>query len=51
MTARNSLLLTILGLFNIGVWLAAAILFRGHPVQLGAAFLAYGFRAAPCGRR
>ena len=43
MTARNSLLLTILGLFNVGVWLAAAILFRGHPVQLGAAFLAYGF--------
>lgn len=43
MTGRNTTILAVLGLLNVGAWLAAAILFRDHPVQLGAAFLAYGF--------
>ncbi len=43
MTGRNSTLLAVLGLLNAGAWLTAAILFHDHPVQLGAAFLAYGF--------
>jgi high-affinity nickel-transport protein len=43
MTGRNSILLAILGALNVGAWIFAAVLFRGHPIQLGAAFLAYGF--------
>ena len=43
MAGRNSLLLAVLGLLNVCAWAAAVILFHGHPVQLGAAFLAYGF--------
>jgi len=43
MTARNSTLLIILGALNVGAWIVAALLFHDRPVQLGAAFLAYGF--------
>ncbi len=43
MIGRNSSLLAILGLLNVGAWAVATVLFRDHPVQLGSAFLAYGF--------
>jgi len=43
MTARNSTLLIILGALNVGAWIVAAWLFHDRTVQLGAAFLAYGF--------
>ena len=43
MAGRNTFLLAILGALNVGAWIFAVVLFHGHPVQLGAAFLAYGF--------